>query len=45
MRSTILQISGAIITSIGLALWLLPVGITFAGLFILAIGIADEMGR
>lgn len=45
MRSTILQISGAVITSVGLGLWVLPLGITFAGLFILAIGIADELSR
>jgi hypothetical protein len=45
MRGTILQICGAIITSIGLGLWILPVGITFAGLFILAFGIADELSR
>ncbi len=45
MRGTILQISGAVITSVGLGLWVLPLGITFAGLFILAIGIADELSR
>jgi hypothetical protein len=45
MRGTILQICGGVITSIGLGLWILPVGITFAGLFILALGIADELSR
>lgn len=45
MRSTILQVCGAVITSIGLGLWILPLGIVFAGLFLLAVGIADEMSR
>jgi hypothetical protein len=45
MRSTILQVSGAVITSVGLGLWILPLGITFAGLFLLAVGIADELSR
>lgn len=42
MLGVILQVAGAVTISVGLGMWMLPVGIAVAGIFTLLFGIALE---
>lgn len=42
MLGVILQVVGAVTISVGLGMWMLPIGIAMAGVFALLFGIALE---